>query len=41
MLDCEWPQRQAEFEAWLSQENFDSSGMQLKRLGEIRAELSK
>lgn len=41
MLDCEWPQRQAEFEAWLSKANFDASGTQLKRLGEIRTELPK
>ena len=36
MLDCEWPQRKAEFEAWLSNDNFDSAGKQLQRLAEIR-----
>jgi RimJ/RimL family protein N-acetyltransferase len=32
MLDHEWPARRAAFEDWLSPENFNSFGLQLKRL---------
>jgi RimJ/RimL family protein N-acetyltransferase len=28
MLDCEWPDRKANFERWLAPENFDSDGRQ-------------
>ena len=37
MLDSEWPSRRAAFEAWLSAENFDSSGAQVESLMTIRA----
>jgi RimJ/RimL family protein N-acetyltransferase len=33
MLDSEWEQRKAAFEAWLSLENFDQNGHQIKKLG--------
>lgn len=39
MLDCVWPQRRAEFEVWLSNDNFDSTGKHLKQLAEIRTVL--
>lgn len=32
MLDSEWPQRKANFEAWLDPANFDSDGRQLTSL---------
>jgi len=32
MLDCEWTERKAEFERWLSPENFDREGRQLTPL---------
>jgi len=32
MLDSEWPQRRAEFERWLAEENFDREGRQRSRL---------
>lgn len=32
LLDREWPQTKAAFEAWLAPENFDSSGQQISRL---------
>lgn len=37
MLDSEWPQRKAAFEAWLNPANFDSEGRQRKSLAEIAA----
>jgi RimJ/RimL family protein N-acetyltransferase len=37
MIDKEWPQLRAGFEAWLDPSNFDASGGQLKRLDEIRS----
>jgi len=33
MLDGEWPERKAAFEQWLSPENFDAAGGQIRRLG--------
>lgn len=33
MLDGEWPQRRAAFEAWLAPENFDAEGRQKAPLG--------
>lgn len=39
MIDGEWPQLKAAFEAWLSPENFDESGQQKRRLEDIRANL--
>ena len=39
MLDHEWPKCKAAFEAWLSAENFDEDGRQVRRLEDIRAEL--
>lgn len=39
IIDSEWPVRRAAFEAWLSPENFDSSGQQQRSLSQIRSEL--
>jgi len=36
MLESEWPARKAAFEKWLAPENFDASGMQKRRLEEMR-----
>jgi RimJ/RimL family protein N-acetyltransferase len=36
ITDSEWPSRQAAFEAWLSPENFDTSGRQRRALAEFR-----
>jgi hypothetical protein len=33
MLDSEWPERKAAFEAWLAAENFDADGRQRRTLG--------
>jgi RimJ/RimL family protein N-acetyltransferase len=33
MLDGEWPDRKVAFEQWLSPENFDPEGRQIRRLG--------
>lgn len=33
MLDTEWPERKAAFEAWLDPANFDENGLQRKALG--------
>jgi hypothetical protein len=41
MTDGEWPQRRAAFEAWLADDNFDSTGQQRRTLSQIRAELSR
>lgn len=38
MLDSEWPQRRAEFERWLSPENFDAQGHQLSPLRQLAPE---
>ncbi|HEY6117416.1 MAG TPA: GNAT family protein [Candidatus Dormibacteraeota bacterium] len=38
MTDAEWPSRRAAFEAWLSFDNFDAEGRQLRSLGELRRE---
>ena len=35
MLDTEWPNRKARFEAWLSDENFDAAGRQMRSLSEM------
>jgi RimJ/RimL family protein N-acetyltransferase len=32
MLDGEWPDRKADFERWLSPENFDAEGRQIRKL---------
>lgn len=34
LLDSEWPAQRKAFQAWLSTENFDAEGRQLKSLGE-------
>jgi len=39
IIDAEWPIRGAAFKAWLSPENFDSSGRQRRSLSQIRSEL--
>ncbi len=36
MLDSEWPQRKAAFEAWLAPSNFDNDGRQKKSLAAFR-----
>ncbi|MEW7008019.1 GNAT family N-acetyltransferase [Lentilitoribacter sp. EG35] len=36
MIDGEWPLCKAAFEAWLSDQNFDAAGLQVKTLEEIR-----
>jgi RimJ/RimL family protein N-acetyltransferase len=36
MLDGEWPQRKAAFEAWLAPDNFDNDGRQKKRLAAFK-----
>lgn len=40
MLDSEWPQRRAEFDAWLEPGNFEIDGRQKRSLSEIRASLA-
>lgn len=40
IIDSEWPLIRAANEAWLSEENFDREGQQLKSLQAIRSELS-
>src|SRR6266516_717316 len=37
ILDSEWPSRRAAFEAWLSPENFDAQGRQLRSLAQVRS----
>ena len=37
MIDREWPQMRAAFEAWLDPANFDSDGRQIKKLQDFRA----
>lgn len=37
MIDDEWPQIKAAFETWLSPDNFDNSGQQIRKLEDIRA----
>lgn len=37
ILDSEWPSRRAAFEAWLSPENFDVQGHQLRSLADVRS----
>ena len=39
MIDSEWPLINDAFEAWLSPENFDAEGNQIRRLQDIRADL--
>ncbi|MEN0040415.1 MAG: GNAT family protein [Pseudomonadota bacterium] len=39
MVDHEWPTIKAAFEAWLSPDNFDSEGQQIKKLDDIRSAL--
>lgn len=36
IIDAEWPERDAEFRAWLAAENFDAEGRQIKRLDDFR-----
>lgn len=40
IVDGEWPDRRATFEAWLAPDNFDATGAQRKSLGECRASIS-
>lgn len=37
ILDSEWPEAKAAFEAWLAPANFDAEGRQKRRLAELRA----
>lgn len=37
MLDGEWPERKASFEAWLDDSNFDERGQQIRPLSAFRA----
>lgn len=39
LLDSEWPRAKEAFERWLDPSNFDASGRQRQRLGDIRAAL--
>jgi len=39
IIDGEWPPLRTAFEVWLSPENFDQAGRQLRPLGEIRDSL--
>ena len=39
MTDGDWPGIKAAFEAWLSEDNFDSSGAQRRTLAELRREV--
>jgi RimJ/RimL family protein N-acetyltransferase len=39
VIDAEWPLLREAFERWLDRDNFDASGLQCARLGEIRAAL--
>lgn len=36
MIDGEWPQRKVAFDAWLSDENFNAAGQQIRTLEAIR-----
>lgn len=40
MLDSEWPHRRAAFEAWLSPDNFDASGKQIRTLATLQTEIA-
>lgn len=40
IIDGEWPVVKAAFEAWLSPENFDAEGKQIRKLEDIRAGLT-
>ena len=35
MLDHQWPERKAAFEAWLAPSNFDENGHQRQSLGSL------
>jgi RimJ/RimL family protein N-acetyltransferase len=39
VIDTEWPVVAKAFELWLSPENFDASGQQIRRLEDIRADV--
>lgn len=39
VVDSEWPVLREAFERWLDRDNFDASGLQRSRLGDIRAAL--
>ncbi|MBV9556415.1 MAG: GNAT family N-acetyltransferase [Pseudolabrys sp.] len=41
MLDSEWPQRKANFERWLSPDNFDASGKQKINLTALNADTAR
>ncbi|MGN8022835.1 GNAT family N-acetyltransferase [Phyllobacterium sp. 22229] len=37
IIDSEWPALKAAYQAWLSPDNFDAQGMQIRRLEDLRA----
>ena len=41
IIDGEWPLVKAAFEAWLAPENFDVAGQQIRRLEDIRNQISQ
>jgi len=41
MLDSEWPRRKANFERWLSPDNFSADGKQKISLGELNADAAR
>ncbi|KAI1704543.1 acetyltransferase (GNAT) domain-containing protein [Ditylenchus destructor] len=40
ILDKDWPHLRAAYEKWLARENFYANGQQIRKLGEIRREMS-
>ncbi|QND53952.1 GNAT family N-acetyltransferase [Phyllobacterium sp. 628] len=40
IIDSEWPALRAAYHAWLAPDNFDANGQQIKRLEDLRADLS-
>jgi hypothetical protein len=41
ILDSEWPQIRAAFEAWLAPQNFDATGRQIVGLSDFREQREK
>jgi hypothetical protein len=41
MIDRDWPQIKAAFEAWLAPENFDPKGWQKRGLAEFRVSIRR
>ena len=36
IIESEWPERDAELQAWLAPDNFDAQGQQIRRLAAFR-----